>query len=65
MEWIQKNEKMPLSYSDDDDILPVIVTDGNAVQPAVFWKRGNRRGWDCLSDIRCVTHWMPLPEPPK
>lgn len=63
-EWIRAKDKLPLEFHDADKIIAVIVTDGIKVRPACFFKRSNRRGWDCLSEVSRVTHWMPLPSPP-
>ncbi len=59
-EWINCSERMPQVMED------VLVTDGEEVKS--MWWNGNK--WDSwLSryslDSDDVTHWMPLPEPPK
>lgn len=59
-EWISVKERLP-----EDDIV-CILTDG--VSDAIGY-RGKVFGWhlmwtDYLEESK-VTHWMPLPEPPK
>ena len=55
--WINVNVKMP-----DDDETVMIAVDGET------WMgfRDGDYGWRDITSGRCtVTHWMPLPEPPK
>lgn len=56
MEWISIKEKLPENQT------LVIVTDGKEVSVSDFWN-----GWIYLHMpyIEKVTHWMPLPSPPK
>ena len=51
-EWIPVSERLP------DEEVRVLATDGTDVFDSEYM-RGN---WEWLAD---VTHWMPLPEPPK
>lgn len=59
-EWIKCSDQMPPEMDD------VIVTDGGDIK--MMWWNGKQwdswvRRHDIDSDM--VTHWMPLPEPPK
>lgn len=69
-QWISVTERLP---DGDEDVL---VTDGNAL--AVGYYRPDANAWDSCefgwienrpdpypSGLGTVTHWMPLPEPPK
>ena len=62
-EWIPVSERLP---EKDDKVLAVVKEDGYNRIAFVFYE--DRRWWDCFYDgfhnIN-VTHWMPLPEPPK
>lgn len=66
-EWIKTNEKKPLSqYGEGANVLTV---DSLGVMRVAYWDGGN---W-CWPTGECigttgkfpVTHWMPLPPPPK
>ena len=59
--WIPVTERMPDAY------YLVWATDGKDVGIASFQRKGNFwLGDDNFSDYQPeVTHWMPLPEPPK
>lgn len=68
--WIPVTEALPESVDDD-----VLVTDGEGCAVG-FW-REDAKAWDSTDfgwlenrseppcGIHTVTHWMPLPEPPK
>ena len=51
-EWIPVSERLP------DEEVRVLATDGTDVFDSEYMS-GN---WEWCAD---VTHWMPLPEPPK
>ena len=68
--WIPVTERLPDGDTD------VLVTDGNAL--AVGYYRPDANAWDSCefgwienrpdpfpSGLGTVTHWMPLPQPPK
>lgn len=61
--WIPVSERLP---KDDGKVLAIVKEDGYNRIAFVFYE--GRRWWDCFYDgfqnIN-VTHWMPLPEPPK
>ena len=59
--WIPVTERLPEPYFD------VLSTDGESVGIASYQKKG---GYWLTSDVFydahvAVSHWMPLPEPPK
>ena len=64
-EWISVKERLPEAWRTDDGTLvnylvymPEYSVDvGNYVRPANVWV--------CMGLPCKVTHWMPLPEPPK
>lgn len=73
--WIPVTEQLPevdatrAGYEEKT----VIATNGKFVQPMIY-ERATVRGkcvrrwkwiWDRIYDGSPVTHWMPLPEPPK
>lgn len=68
-EWISVNDKLP------DGAQRVLVNTkscGRVVAGLTGYYSGNKfipRCWGCINDIDFyfddVTHWMPLPEPPK
>ncbi|EOJ5404665.1 DUF551 domain-containing protein [Escherichia coli] len=61
-DWISCSERMPKGYAD------VLVTDGEHVEVKWWDESGYWDSWTELnSDIFAdeITHWMPLPEPPK
>jgi hypothetical protein len=51
-EWIPVDERLP------DEEVRVLATDGDKVFESEYWSGR----WEWCAD---VTHWMPLPEPPK
>ena len=62
--WISVEDRLPGTQK-------VLITDGDIVmrgyrRPDGVWKYGaeEHMKWERLS-IRPVTHWMPLPEPPR
>jgi len=73
--WIPVSDRLPLEYclaSVYSDIT-VIVTDGERVCEGDFQtgyggaETGHWRAWGAYGEIKPgeVTHWMPLPEPPR
>ena len=66
-EWINAEEKMPFSQFGEG--MSVLTVDSFGVMRVAYWDGGN---W-CWPTGECigttgkfpVTHWMPLPEPPK
>ena len=66
MRWISVKDRLPEDYG------RCIVLDGKEVEPANFIKEDSEEKkvfltpdtWD-IDYIKGVTHWMPLPEPPK
>lgn len=65
--WISVEERLPETQAS----ILIVIKDGEDVRIAI----GNRTGWiphryyidggHYVVDADCVTHWMPLPEPPK
>jgi len=73
MEWISVKDRLP-DNKDDDWVLACIQEDnGYKWIPKVCEYRQNKNDWWCerlgwLSRHKgcfVVTHWMPLPKPPK
>lgn len=61
MEWISVRDRLP------EPGQRVIATNGTVSGEAYLgdcWKRYYGVGWQTAFDLP-VTHWMPLPEPPK
>lgn len=60
MDWINVKDGFP------EETCFVIVFGGNDVAPAVFCE-GDFGMWmpDGMTVFDNITHWMPLPEPPK
>ena len=58
MEWISVKDQMPEQFR------PVIVyRDGNKVEQGYWDGTGYWKGYATWT--KHVTHWMPMPEPPK
>lgn len=60
-EWISVNDRLP------DPLEDVLVIDSNG-NIFISWVKefGNGRfAYENRGDITHITHWMPLPEPPK
>lgn len=55
-EWIPVTERLPENSSD------VIVCHKNGWVTKNAWLIGN---WWYVNEVNPITHWMPLPEPPK
>lgn len=58
--WISCSERMP------DEMADVLVTDGDDIK-RMWWNGRKWDSWAVRYDIASddVTHWQPLPEPPK
>lgn len=74
MDWISVKDEAPIQQDFQSVYLDrmVIVTDGVNVDIGSFAIGGNKIGkpWAKFSDYGQIesddiTHWMPLPEPPK
>lgn len=72
-EWISVKDRLPMEPNDVRvfESIGVIATDGDMVCQCNF-DAGHGCGmpwaeWSSYNDIhmRKITHWMPLPEPPK
>ena len=63
-EWISVNERSP-EEMEDVLIWDADEAEGGFCAVAVGWKT-NAGDWETETDCTPnVTHWMPLPEPPK
>lgn len=62
--WIPVSERLPENRG---DVLLCRKWWNEIRNPQMGWYNEVSRGWFDLSnrEIRNVTHWMPLPEPPK
>ncbi len=56
--WIPATERLPECYK-----WVLGITDENELPIEVFYD--GFRWQDCILNVEHVTHWMPLPEPPK
>lgn len=61
MEWISVKDDLPKKRT------RVLVSDGQLVTQAIINHRGDWANWYTIDNeyFNDVTHWMPLPEPPK
>lgn len=61
-EWIPVTERLPENFVSVLGYMPA-----SAPFPAVreCYTVGNAFFFPALNDVQMVTHWMPLPEPPK
>lgn len=59
--WISVKEKLP----ENDDNYLVFTSDRNDAVIATYYGDGEWLEYDLTNLIPLVTHWMPLPEPPK
>lgn len=61
MEWISVNDRLP------EDGQKVITTKNGIVD--IQWYEKRRNGWisqgNWFWSMATVSHWMPLPDPPK
>lgn len=73
--WISVEDKLPDVDKNkyDHESVYVIATNGKVARPMIY-ERARVRGkrvyrwkwcWDKIYDYSDITHWMPLPEPPK
>ena len=59
--WIPVTERLPELHG--DFITAIAFEDGDILIDISVWYG---KCWETLSGEKCnVTHWMPLPEPPK
>ena len=72
MEWVNVNDKLPMSLADmkaNYEVIDVLISCADGVFSGEY-KCGKTSGFwfEFCSDgmiMSSVTHWMPLPEPPK
>lgn len=65
--WISVEERLPSEDEQRDEyeeLVPFLVVERDTKYPYRAFYDGNEWG-DGLMKIRGITHWMPLPEPPK
>ena len=65
--WISVDERLPTEeeYRDEyGELIPILVTEKDTTYPYRALYDGKTWG-DGLTAIPTITHWMPLPEPPK
>lgn len=66
--WISVKDRLPITIENirgQFDLVEVIVFDGVQVK-ADFYKAGmTKEFWGQFEYLDNVTHWQPLPEPPK
>ena len=65
MEWISVKDRLP----EENEYVLCARLQGSMsgykyILPSVGRVR-NKSSWSCVMDWVSVTHWMPLPEPPK
>jgi len=60
-EWIDASKSQPPSA------FTVLVFNGNSLRMEPGWYDSRRKTWHANNSGRLyyVTHWMPMPEPPK
>jgi hypothetical protein len=66
-EWISVEERLPSEDEQRDEyeeLVPFLVVERDTKYPYRAFYDGNEWG-DGLMKIRGITHWMPLPDPPK
>ena len=63
MKWISVKDNLP---NNEGDYLCYVKGHGIRIRRFSEWITGSRkRWWVNASETTKVTHWMPLPEPPK
>ena len=64
MKWIPVTERLPELHT---KVLCCGKKGGRFIAELSTWGKGNYLCWDKRNGQGCpaVTHWMPLPEPPK
>lgn len=62
--WIPVSERLPEAESGDTS-KPVLVTDGDCMAIAEWFNFELCEPYWSYTGIGDITHWMPLPEPPK
>jgi hypothetical protein len=65
--WIPVSERLP---EDRGDVLVTLALFGERMRPQIGWYNEVASIWYIIEEDRCftsneVTHWMPLPTPPK
>ena len=60
--WIPVSERLPKCDKRYGDVNVLVCMDDEFISSATYDKNN---GWELWADAGEVTHWMPLPEPPK
>jgi hypothetical protein len=63
--WISVEDELPPAddRDNDSDVCLIVEEDGNF--DIGYYNQMDETWFTCDGGIRAVTHWMPLPEPPK
>ena len=70
-EWISVNDRLPKTWYEPENLADfsdkVIVYGYYGVGVAELWRTENDYGWNGGEGYKPknITHWMPLPKPPK
>lgn len=65
MEWISVEDRLPKQVENYFDSKNVLVCSEYG-EVFISWFKFDFNGWDLTLNYQVnVTHWMPLPEPPK
>lgn len=62
MQWIKCSDKLP---QDQDECLVCFKCSPNVAYELSVFQTGKFHSWYAFNEIKNVTHWMSLPEPPK
>lgn len=67
-EWIRVDDRLPITAENirgEFDLVQVITFDGENVQSDFYQAGMTKEFWGKFEYSDRVTHWQPLPEPPK
>ena len=67
-QWISIEDELPPKPSEYDELsIVVLATDGEEVYKGLYMSGEDLNGWFTpdMWVLNDITHWMPLPEPPK
>lgn len=63
--WISVEDELPPTSDKDDESDDYLIVDSYGDKNVGYYNKMDKLWFSCDGNILYVTHWMPLPAPPK